>query len=125
VVAAGALGLAGTTALDALAAGAPQPGETVLISATTGTVGAIASQYATAAGARVMATARRPGTETDFVRGLGATDVVDMWIVQAVLTAAFVIAGVQKSTQPKEKLRPRSARFKLSSGRIRCCMSRS
>jgi NADPH:quinone reductase-like Zn-dependent oxidoreductase len=76
VTAAGALGLAGTAALDALAAAAPQPGETVLVSGATGGVGAIAVQYAAAAGARVIATAR-PGAEAGFVRGLGATDVVD------------------------------------------------
>jgi NADPH:quinone reductase-like Zn-dependent oxidoreductase len=76
VAAAGALGLAGTAAVDALDAVAPQSGETVLISGATGGVGAIAIQYAAAAGARVIATAR-PGAETDFVRGLGATDVVD------------------------------------------------
>ncbi|SHN39287.1 zinc-binding dehydrogenase [Cryptosporangium aurantiacum] len=40
----------------------------------TGGVGAIALQYAVAAGARVIATAR-PGTETEFVRDLGGTDV--------------------------------------------------
>ncbi|GLI00532.1 NADP-dependent oxidoreductase [Phytohabitans aurantiacus] len=73
---AGALGLAGTAALDSLAAVAPEPGQTVLVSGATGGVGAIAIQYAAAAGARVIATAR-PGTETEFVRGLGATEVVD------------------------------------------------
>jgi uncharacterized membrane protein len=31
---------------------------------------------------------------------------VFLWIVQIVLAAAFVLAGVMKSTQPKEKLRP-------------------
>jgi len=76
VVDAGALGLAGTAAVDALDAVAPQPGETVLISGATGGVGAIAIQYAAAAGARVIATAR-PGAEADFVRGLGAAEVVD------------------------------------------------
>ncbi len=76
VTAAGALGLAGTAALDALAATAPQPGETVLISGATGGVGAIAVQYAAAAGARVIGTAQ-PGREADFVRDLGAADVVD------------------------------------------------
>ena len=74
--AAGALGLAGTAAHDALAATAPQPGETVLVSGATGGVGAIATQYAAAAGARVIGTAR-PGAEADFVRGLGAAEVVD------------------------------------------------
>jgi NADPH:quinone reductase-like Zn-dependent oxidoreductase len=73
---AGAVGLAGTAAIDSLDASAPQAGETVLVSGATGGVGAIATQYAAAAGARVIATAR-PGAETDFVRGLGATDVVD------------------------------------------------
>jgi NADPH:quinone reductase-like Zn-dependent oxidoreductase len=74
--AAGALGLAGTAAVDALDAAAPQSGETVLISGATGGVGAIAIQYAVAAGATVIATAR-PGEEADFVRGLGAHQVVD------------------------------------------------
>lgn len=76
VATAGALGLAGTAALDALAVVTPQPGQTVLISGATGGVGAIAIQYAAATGARVIATAR-PGTETEFVRGLGAAEVVD------------------------------------------------
>jgi NADPH:quinone reductase-like Zn-dependent oxidoreductase len=75
-VAAGALGLAGTAAVDALAAVSPQAGETVLVSGATGGVGAIAVQYAAAAGARVIATAR-PGEEADFVRGLGAAETVD------------------------------------------------
>lgn len=76
VTAAGALGLAGTAALDALDAAAPQTGETVLVSGATGGVGAIAVQYAAAAGARVLATAR-PGEEADFVRAQGAHVVVD------------------------------------------------
>jgi NADPH:quinone reductase-like Zn-dependent oxidoreductase len=76
MIAAGALGLVGTAAVDVLAAVSPQTGETVLISGATGGVGAIATQYAAAAGARVIATAR-PGTETDFVRRLGAVEVVD------------------------------------------------
>jgi NADPH:quinone reductase-like Zn-dependent oxidoreductase len=76
VTTAGALGLAGTAAADSLAATSPQTGETVLVSGATGGVGAIAVQYAVAAGARVVATAR-PGEEADFVRGLGAHEVVD------------------------------------------------
>lgn len=55
---AGALGLAGVTARLAVEAIAPTAGETVLISGATGGVGAIALQYAVAAGARVIATAR-------------------------------------------------------------------
>ncbi|MFG2057603.1 NADP-dependent oxidoreductase [Micromonospora sp. NPDC048930] len=74
--AAGTLGLAGATALDALGAVAPGPGDTVLIAGATGGVGALAVQYARAAGARVVATAR-PGAATDFVRDLGAEEVVD------------------------------------------------
>lgn len=73
---AGAVGLAGTAALDSLDAVRPRAGETVLVSGATGGVGALALQYAAAAGARVIATAK-PGAETDFVRGLGATEVVD------------------------------------------------
>ncbi|XVQ15483.1 NADP-dependent oxidoreductase [Spirillospora sp. CA-255316] len=69
---AGALGLAGTAALDSLNAVAPSEGETVLISGATGGVGALAVQLAAARGARVIATAR-PGAEADFVTGL--TDV--------------------------------------------------
>ncbi len=76
VAAAGVLGLAGTAAVDAIDAVAPLAGETVLVSGATGGVGAIAIQYAAAAGAKVIATAR-PGAEADFVRGLGASEVVD------------------------------------------------
>jgi NADPH:quinone reductase-like Zn-dependent oxidoreductase len=72
----GALGLAGAAAVGALDALGLQSGQTVLVSGATGGVGAIAVQYAVAAGARVIATAR-PGAETDFDIGLGATDVVD------------------------------------------------
>lgn len=71
---AGALGLAGTAALDSLDAIAPKAGETVLIAGATGGVGAIALQYAAARGALVIATAR-PGTEADFVRSLGGENV--------------------------------------------------
>ncbi|MEU8151274.1 NADP-dependent oxidoreductase [Nonomuraea sp. NPDC048901] len=66
---AGALGLAGTAALDSIDAVDPQKGETVLISGATGGVGALAVQVAVARGARVLATTR-PGAESDFVRGL-------------------------------------------------------
>jgi NADPH:quinone reductase-like Zn-dependent oxidoreductase len=76
MAAAGALGLAGTAAADSLTAAAPQPGEIVLISGATGGVGAIAVQYAAAAGARVIATAK-PGEEAEFVTKLGAHEVVD------------------------------------------------
>jgi NADPH:quinone reductase-like Zn-dependent oxidoreductase len=73
---AGALGLAGTAARDSVDAVAPANGELVLISGATGGVGALTLQYALAAGAEVIATAR-PGAEEEFVRGLGATHAVD------------------------------------------------
>jgi NADPH:quinone reductase-like Zn-dependent oxidoreductase len=73
---AGALGLAGTAALDTLAAAGVQAGQTVLVSGATGGVGALAVQYAAAAGATVIATAR-PGEEADFVTALGAQHTVD------------------------------------------------
>jgi NADPH:quinone reductase-like Zn-dependent oxidoreductase len=93
VAVAGALGLAGTAAVAAIDAVAPQAGETVLISGATGGVGAIAIQYAAAAGAKVIATAR-PGTEADFVRGLGASDVVDHTADLAAAVRAIAPDGV-------------------------------
>lgn len=71
---AGALGLAGTAALDSVNAAAPNAGETVLVSGATGGVGALVVQIAAARGARVIATAR-PGEETDFVRSLTDAEV--------------------------------------------------
>ena len=71
---AGALGLAGTAALDAVDALDLQKGETVLVAGATGGVGALALQLAVARGAQVVATAR-PGAETDFVRGLTDAEV--------------------------------------------------
>ena len=73
---AGALGLAGTAARDVVDAVAPASGGLVLISGATGGVGSMALQYVLASGAGVIATAR-PGAAEDFVRGLGATHVVD------------------------------------------------
>jgi NADPH:quinone reductase-like Zn-dependent oxidoreductase len=71
---AGALGLAGTAALDSVNAVDPNAGETVLVSGATGGVGALVVQIAAARGARVIATAR-PGEETDFVRSLTDAEV--------------------------------------------------
>lgn len=71
---AGALGLAGTAALNSVDAVAPDKGETVLVSGATGGVGALAVQLVAARGARVIATAR-PGSEADFVTGLTDTAV--------------------------------------------------
>jgi NADPH:quinone reductase-like Zn-dependent oxidoreductase len=74
--AAGALGLAGTAALQAVDAIAPAAGETVLVSGATGGVGAYAVQLVAARGATVIATAK-PGEDADFVRDLGASHSVD------------------------------------------------
>jgi NADPH:quinone reductase-like Zn-dependent oxidoreductase len=71
---AGALGLAGTAASDALAALGPVDGKTVLISGATGGVGALAVHLAAGRGARVIATAR-PGQEAEFVSGLTGAEI--------------------------------------------------
>lgn len=68
---AGALGLAGTAALNAVDAIDPQPGDTVLISGATGGVGAYAIQLAVTRGASVIATAEK-GPQAAFVTALGA-----------------------------------------------------
>jgi NADPH:quinone reductase-like Zn-dependent oxidoreductase len=73
---AGALGLAGTAAKTAIDALAPTAGQTVLIVGATGGVGAIAIQLAKARGATVIATAATP-EEVEFVRDLGADEIVD------------------------------------------------
>ncbi|MFD7154594.1 NADP-dependent oxidoreductase [Kribbella sp. NPDC059898] len=75
-VRAGALGLAGTAALNAIDAVDPGPGDLVLISGATGGVGAYAVQLAAARGTTVVATAE-PGAQSAFVRALGAAWVVD------------------------------------------------
>ena len=66
---AGALGLAGTAALDSLAAIGLSEGETVLVAGASGGVGALAVQYALSQGVRVIATARA-GAEESFVGSL-------------------------------------------------------
>lgn len=71
---AGALGLAGTAALDSLDAARVTEGDTVLVSGATGGVGALAVQLAAARGAKVIATAR-PGAEAEFVTGLTDAEV--------------------------------------------------
>ncbi|MFI1354376.1 NADP-dependent oxidoreductase [Streptomyces sp. NPDC020898] len=71
---AGALGVAGATAVASLDVVALGEGETLLISGASGGVGALAVQLAAARGAKVIATAR-PGTQTDFVTGLTGAEV--------------------------------------------------
>ena len=73
---AGALGLAGTAAHDAVEAVAPKQGDTVLVSGATGGVGVIAMQLLKARGATVIATAATD-EEIAFVREHGADDVVN------------------------------------------------
>jgi NADPH2:quinone reductase len=72
---AGVLGLAGATALAAIDAIDPKPGETVLISGATGGVGSFALQLAKARGATVIATATPE--HADYVTNLGADEIVD------------------------------------------------
>jgi NADPH:quinone reductase-like Zn-dependent oxidoreductase len=73
---AGALGLAGTAAHDAVEAVELQHGETVLVSGATGGVGIIAVQLLKSRGAHVIATASTDD-EIAFVRDHGADAVVD------------------------------------------------
>ncbi len=69
------LGVAGTTALDAIDEASPEAGSTVLVVGATGGVGSFAVQLAALRGADVVASVR-PGDE-DFVRDLGASETVD------------------------------------------------
>ena len=73
---AAAIPLAGATALDAVHAIDPGPGDLVVVAGATGGVGSFAVQLAIQRGATVIATAR-PGKEETFVRGLGASDTID------------------------------------------------
>ena len=73
---AAAIPLAGATALDAVDAVDPGPGDVIVIAGATGGVGSFAVQLAAQRGATVIATAR-PGDEQVFVRRLGASDTID------------------------------------------------
>jgi NADPH:quinone reductase-like Zn-dependent oxidoreductase len=90
---AGVIGLAGSAALAALDAVQLNPGDTVLVCGATGGVGAFVLQLATAAGATTIATAT-PGVETDHVRQLGATHVVDHTQDLAAQVRALAPTGV-------------------------------
>lgn len=90
---AGALGLAGTAALNAVDALAPRPLEAVLVVGATGGVGSYAVQLAAARGATVIATAE-PGAQADFVRDLGAAHVVDHTAGLAAQVRAIAPDGV-------------------------------
>jgi NADPH:quinone reductase-like Zn-dependent oxidoreductase len=75
-VEAGVLGLSSITAQECLDELAVKAGDTVLVNGATGGVGSFAVQLAVDRGLRVIATARGPAG-ADYVRGLGAVDVVD------------------------------------------------
>lgn len=70
---AGCLYVAGTTAVAAVDAVAPQPGETVVVAGAAGGVGVLAAQLARRAGARVIGTASEPNHEA--LRALGVEPV--------------------------------------------------
>jgi NADPH:quinone reductase-like Zn-dependent oxidoreductase len=72
---AGALPLAGVTALVAVRRARPEPGQHVLVSGAGGGVGSFVVQLAVAAGAEVTAVCSTGKVE--FVRSLGATQVID------------------------------------------------
>ncbi|MFJ9565141.1 NADP-dependent oxidoreductase [Streptomyces fuscichromogenes] len=74
-VQAGALATAGLTAWQALAAARIGPGRKVLVHAAAGGVGHLAVQIAKAHGAHVTGSARPENH--DFLRGLGADEVID------------------------------------------------
>ncbi len=74
--AAAAIPLAASTALDAVDAVVPGPGDDVLIMGATGGVGSFAVQFAAQRGARVIATAK-PGDEDALMRSLGASETID------------------------------------------------
>jgi NADPH:quinone reductase-like Zn-dependent oxidoreductase len=73
---AAAIPLVGATALDAVEAVEVGAGDVVLVAGATGGVGSVAVQLASQRGARVIATAKA-GREEQFVRELGASEVVD------------------------------------------------
>jgi NADPH:quinone reductase-like Zn-dependent oxidoreductase len=75
-VAAGALGLAGGSAIAVVDAVAAEPGETVLVVGATGGVGPLAVQILRDRGVQVIATAR-PGPWLDLVESVGADHTVD------------------------------------------------
>ncbi|HEX6509099.1 MAG TPA: NADP-dependent oxidoreductase, partial [Chloroflexota bacterium] len=72
---AAALPMPGMTALVTVDAIDPQPGQVVLVVGATGGIGGYATQLIAGAGARVIATAL--GDEADYVRELGASEVID------------------------------------------------
>jgi len=73
--AAGAAPLAGVSALQAVDAVEPKPGDTVVVIGAAGGIGSFAVQLLAHAGARVIAIAR--GANRQYLEALGATETVD------------------------------------------------
>lgn len=92
---AAAVGLAAVTALDAVTTLDVSAHDVVLVAGATGGVGAFAVQLSAARGARVIATAR-PGEPSDFVRRLGAAEVVDFTSDLTAAVTAIAPDGVTK-----------------------------
>ncbi len=93
VATAGCLALAGSAAVAVVEGASPAAGDVVLVSGATGGVGAMAIQYARAAGATVVATARA-GREAAFVEDMGAAHVVDYTGDLAAQVTAVAPGGV-------------------------------
>jgi NADPH:quinone reductase-like Zn-dependent oxidoreductase len=97
---AGALPLSGLTALQAFdAVGGITPGTRVLSEAAAGGVGHVAVQVAKAAGATVIGTAS--SRRHDFLRSLGADELIDYKATADVFAAATPVHGVLHSTTPQ------------------------
>jgi NADPH:quinone reductase-like Zn-dependent oxidoreductase len=71
-----ALVRSGLVARGAYEAGRPEPGESVLVTAAASAIGTLALQFARAGGARRVVAAVSSAEKADFVRELGADDVV-------------------------------------------------
>jgi NADPH:quinone reductase-like Zn-dependent oxidoreductase len=86
-----ALPLAALTSMTVLEAAAVQPGESVLVVGASGGLGTFAVQLAKQAGAKVLATGR--ADEVDFLRGLGADEVIDYQRVTTAEEAHRLVPG--------------------------------
>jgi NADPH:quinone reductase-like Zn-dependent oxidoreductase len=109
-VQAAALPLAGLTAWQALVDAAQlRPGQRILVHAAGGGVGHLAVQIARARGAHVVATAS--AGKHDFVRGLGADEIIDYQSVDFTratgdLDVVFELVGRDYGRRSIEVLRP-------------------
>jgi len=114
------LPLAGLTAWQALVDTAHlRPGQRVLVQAGAGGVGHLAVQIAKARGAYVVATASAP--KHDFVRGLGADEVIDYTAVDFASAAGefdlvFDLIGRETSARALAALRPGGMLVSIAGG---------